>query len=80
MDDVAPDGVLGLRYAGRHDTTVVFANIRDDEIEVRTDALKGLSELVELAGDMDYGSIAPDTRTLRIRGHGYRWLRGRHDG
>ena len=80
LDDPVAQSVMVVRCTGERACTVVLANFADQATDVDvTEPLKGLTDVTELTSDRDYGPIGADAPSLRLEGHGYRWLRGRHD-
>ena len=70
------DAVLALRHDVAGCSTVVLNNLGAKRCTVLLDlAPDEIETATDLLGDRQYDALDPQTRTFRINGYGYRWLR-----
>jgi maltose alpha-D-glucosyltransferase/alpha-amylase len=75
--DTGCPSVVALRHEDeRHGTVVTLVNLSGEEVKVRIPD-EDLTDLVDVLTDGEYPRDEDDPPTLRLAGHGYRWLRPR---
>lgn len=75
--DTGRSSVVALRHEDERDGVVVtLVNLAADDVEVRVPDCD-LEDLVDVLADGEYPPEGDDPPTIRLAGHGYRWLRPR---
>lgn len=80
IGDPGDPSVFALSYRDDGEILATYHNLSPQETIVKTPELAELSFVVDIFSDSPYERPDPSSDGLALKGHGYRWLRGRVDG